>query len=35
MLFSQGIEIALQVEYAGKCEIAVDADLVSVLIFSQ
>ena len=25
----QEIEIALEVEYAGKCEIAIDADLVS------
>lgn len=29
-LYTQEIEIALQVEYAGNCEIAVDADLVSL-----
>lgn len=29
-LHTQEIEITLQVEYAGNCEIAVDADLVSL-----
>lgn len=29
MICTQEIEIALQVEYAGNCEIAIDADLVS------